>query len=839
MSRFYTYVRQWGNDILVTGYDNGQPFRERIKHNPTLYIPVSKDTNYKTLEGRSLAPKTFETIKSARSFMDRYRDVSNYQLYGYASFATEYISELYSGSDIKYDFDLLRIYYIDIETYSGNGFCEAADASEAITAITFFDSKTKKYYVFSYEGYTPNRQDVVHFEYKRESGLLQGFVDYWSKNYPDIVTGWNSTPFDMTYIVNRLIRVFGEHYSKRLSPWGIVTSKVIKQKRFGKDVETPTYEIAGINLLDYLDLYKKYVPNQEASYKLGYISNKVLGEDKLHFDGSLHELYMTDYQKYIEYNVQDVALLPQLEDKLGFIKLIVDVAYLGKVPTYMDAGGSVKWWEICIYNHLKEKGVYIPLKSYGEGGDIEKYEGAYVYDPEPGMYEWAVTFDVTSLYPSIIRSLNIGPETLVRPEDLTEELIDLSTRVNRNNLIERTIDTSILKKYNYSLSANGKFYRRDKQSFLSELMEKFFNLRVDFRQEASKAYKAGDMVLYKIYDIRQQAFKIILNSAYGCVGQQFFQFFSVDNAEAITITGQVINRGIEMWLNKYISELLGGDYKSRAFGGDTDSTFWCFNDFVTRYMSAENDNYKIARFLDKLCQTKIEPKIEEIIQETNDQLNFYSNNIHMSREVIATKAVITGKKRYFMNVLVEDEKYLSEPKLKIKGIEVVSSNMPTACRDYLMGAIKIIINEDEDALIRYIRGVREDFYSKDAESVCEAISVNGLYKYVTASGRLDKTQTIPYNTRAAYNYNTMLTKLNMGKEKTHIKDGDKIKLLYLTMPNPLGDNVVAFPDKLPDEFDLHDYIDYNKELEKFFIDKLKKITDSIGWRMSKRATIDV
>jgi len=849
---FYTNVRQWGDNILYIGYENGQRVQRKESFTPVLYLNDTSGAANKTdpehywKDGKDgiipLLPFPQDSIKEAKEFIKRWDGVSGMRVYGADKFNYEFIARKFNG-EIVYDVKKLRIFCIDIEVMSNNGFPKADKADEPVTVITIHDSNTGNLHVWGQANspggkYKPHLPNVVYQEFTDEITLLNEFVAFWSTNYPDIVTGWYSRGFDLTYITNRIKKLLGDKTVKRLSPWGIIQEKSSKIKRFGQMVEEKYYDFYGINELDYLDLYKKY-GNAQESYKLGFIAQKILGETKIEFDGSLHQLYSTDYQKYVEYNIQDVCLIPKMEEKLRFIELIVEVSYLGKVATYNDSLGTVKYWEVLIYNHLYEKDIHPPIKDQGEDKD-DQYEGAYVKSPIFGSHKFVVSVDLTSLYPKAIEQVNIGPDTLVDIDSLPHELRVLVSEVTPEKLINKEIDLSLLKKYNLSLAGNGRLFTKTERSFLSELMDKFFGRRSKYKKQMfvyKKAYEISHTITDKemsvLYDLKQHASKILINAAYGAVGNSYFQYFSIANAEAVTITGRVVIKWAEKRVNEYLNKLLKTDGIDRIVYIDTDSIYISFEDLI-KQMNLPDDTpeekLKIINFLDKLMETKILPFIKDCYQELFEYMNHHTNHMEMKREIISDRAIWTGKKRYFMNVYDKEGIRCAEPELKVMGIEVVKSSTPQVCRDKLEECLKIILRKDNTALLKYIGEFKTEFKKLSAKEIAFPRSVNEISKYKKYfSNPSIKGAGVPMHVRAAIHFNNLIKEHGLDNRHEAILDGNKIRFVYLRTPNVLQDNVVGFSDSLPKEFNLDRYIDYDMQFQKAFLDPLEAITTLIGW----------
>ena len=666
---FYTNVTQWGNNLLVREVVNGERVNTKVKYKPTLYAAVQEPTPFKTLKGKYVTPIQHNTIKEAKEWIEGYSNQPDLAC-GNTLFSYNYIADKFPNY-VKWDTDNILIVTIDIETECENGFPDPKLAEEPLISITLKNHQTKKIVVWGVGKFVNNRDDVTYVECKTEKELVQEFLVFWQDYYPDIITGWNTEFFDIPYICNRIKNLFGEDEVKRLSPWRNVFSKNV----FSMGRDHQIYEIQGVAALDYFDLYRKFTYTNQESYRLDHIAYVELGERK---DGNPYETfrewYQKDYQSFIEYNITDVELVDKLEDKMKLIELCLTMAYDAKV-NYVDVLGSVKYWDILIYNHLRKKNIVIPQKR--KNTKAEKYEGAYVKDPIVGMHNWVMSFDLNSLYPHLIMQYNISPETLYGQQKVKDMTVD--------KLLDKKVDTSILK--GVTLTPNGALFKTDTKGFLPEIMESMYNDRVTFKRkmlEAKQEYEnTKDPKLLKDisrYNNIQMAKKISLNSAYGAIGNAYFRYYDLLVAEAITTSGQLSIRWIEHALNEYLNTLLGTDKHDYVLASDTDSVYITFDKLVNKVFGERQDTTKIINFLDTIATQKIEPFIDKSYSELAGYVNAYSNKMSMKREVIADKGIWTAKKRYILNAYdVEGVRY-KEPQLKIMGIEAVKSSTPAPCR---------------------------------------------------------------------------------------------------------------------------------------------------------------
>ena len=468
--RFYTFVKPYGNDILLRGWDDeeGGPFMKRVKFNPTLFLPSKEPTKYKTLDGQFVTPIQPGGIKDCREFMEQYNGVDGITVHGFERYLYQFIGEEYPGH-IEYDMDKIKLWSLDIETSAENGFPKPMEAREEVLLITLKNFKTKKLITFGSRPYEPTRDDTNYIYCKSEFELLETFVGWWESVAPEVITGWNVNMFDITYLCNRIGQRCGEKTLKRLSPWGLVKSRT-KHNAIG--VLEQQYDIAGVSVLDYLDIYKKFTYTARESYRLDVIAELELGQKKLdhsEFD-TFKDFYTGNWKKFVDYNLVDVDLVDQLEEKMKLIDLVVLMAYDAKC-NYADTFAQVRLWDIIIYNYLKKKNIV--LSPGGRHDKPESFAGAYVKEPIPGGYEWITSFDLNSLYPSLIRFLNISPETL------------LDNR-HPNADVEKMITKDADMTSEVAVAANGSQYTKDFQGMMPKLVIKMYKERVGYKKEMLK-----------------------------------------------------------------------------------------------------------------------------------------------------------------------------------------------------------------------------------------------------------------------------------------------------------------------------------------------------------------
>ena len=821
MSRLYSNVTLLGDSILCRGYENGDSvsFKEIIK--PTLFVP-SPQGKWKSLTGESMTPVKQDGAKRAREFLEKYKDVDNFEVHGYERFVYQWISEKYPGQ-LRFNMSDMKIITIDIEVACENGFPDVEASQEEMLCITIKDLATGKFITWG------TREAKVDTEYRvfwTEQEMLADFHKWWCSNTPDIITGWNCNLYDIPYICRRLERVLGEKWQKSLSPW----NKVNMREVYIQGRRNLAYDILGVSILDYLDLYRKFTYTNQESYRLEHIATVELGEGKLDHSEfeNFKDFYTEHWQKFVEYNIKDVDLVDRLEKKMKLLELAVTMSYDAKV-NFEDVYSQVRMWDTLIYNYLKERKICVPPRQESKKDD--KYAGAYVKEPIPGLYDWVVSFDLNSLYPHLIMEYNISPETLV-PTRYPSISVD--------KILNGEIDIDS----DYCVAANGAQYRRDIQGFLPEMMQKIYDERTIYKKKMliakSEYEKTGDKELQadiSAFNNIQMARKIQLNSAYGAIGNQYFRYYSLANAEAITLSGQLSIRWIENKMNSYINKILKTKEVDYVIASDTDSIYLNLGSLVeTVFKGREKSDKSVLRFLEKVCDVEFEKYIQNSYEALATTVNAYDQKMFMKRENIANKGIWTAKKRYILNVWNSEGVQYAEPKLKMMGIEAVKSSTPSACRTAIKDALKVIMNGTESDVQEFVGNFRKKFETMPPEDIAFPRGCNGVGKFSNPATIYSKGT--PIHVRGALLYNFHAKKNKVTHKYPLIQEGEKVKFLYLRRPNKINENVISFFQTLPKEFGLDKYIDFDIQFQKSFLDPLQVIMDTINWKAEKIATLE-
>jgi DNA polymerase elongation subunit (family B) len=836
MVKFYTNVYSRGDKIYLRGYSSdNRRVHDVVDYKPYLFVPKRREasTHYRTLDNKPVEKMHFESISEARNFAKRYSDVANMEIYGLNNFRYLYIYDKFHG-ELDYDPTWINVISIDIETDSSDGFPDITKADKEITAITL--SRRGEKVVFGYYDYKPKNDRVEYIKCKDEYHLLNNFLKIWQSGryMPDILTGWNIEFFDLPYIVNRIKNILGVHEAKKLSPWGILEERTVETH--GR--ENQVYYPAGISVLDYLNLYKKFKFEQQESYKLESIAEvEKLPVKKLDYKTqgytSLDDLYRRNFELFIDYNIQDTTVIDLLEDKLKFIDQVIAFAYDAKV-NYGDVLTTVLPWDIIIHNYLLDRAIVIP--QFKKGDFSESLVGGYVKEVKPGMYKWPVSFDLNSLYPHLIMQYNISPETKGGREPYFPTI---------DSILDQY---AVIEDNGFAYAANGVRFSKEKQGFLPALMEKMYNDRTEFKKKMLEAKReleelpavAPDDKRREItnriarYHNLQLAKKIQLNSAYGALANEYFRWFDFDLAEAITMSGQLSIRWVERAINLYLNSLMKTKDVDYVIASDTDSIYVHMERLVKVLGATDRD--KIVEALHQFCKTKMQNVINKSYSHLAEYMHAYSQKMNMKRETIADKGIWKARKMYIMNALdIEDVRY-TEPQLKVMGIEAVRSSTPKACRASIKEALKLIMSSDEEVVQKYISEFKETFMKLPFEDVAFPRGMKNMDKYRDRNTVYSKGT--PIHVKGALLFNHMLIKNGLDKKYQMIGDGDKIKFSYLKVPNSVGDHVIAVLDELPKELDLHKYVDYDTQFQKAFLEPIKSILEVIGWQHEKVSNLE-
>ena len=844
----YLNVVKLGSNICVRGVDEyGNRYTEKVPYEPYSYVESNTITEDRSMTGRYLRTVHHESMSEAYQFKKRCTS-QDIKVYGMDDNVCQYMTDMYNND---YDTENVKVFYIDIENLmrdkNGDRFgIDTEGAHGELTAITIYDTSTKKYHVFGtheWENELYPHLDIEYYHAIDEYDLCLLFLAFWKSNYPDIVTGWNSNFYDIPYLINRLYQVIGEARTRKLSPWNKITRREHHNDKGKLEID---YKIVGIACVDYIQIYKKNTFHKQESYKLDFIANAELGKGKLDFHDegykNLDDLHDRNYQKYIDYNIRDVESLIQIDDKNGFVDIVIGIAHYA-IVNYDEVYSVLRCWDSIRHTYLKARNVISSPKSRNEKPD--QFIGAYVKEPRPAMYKWIVTFDLSSLYPSIIMTCNIGDETLLAYDDIPDELLELYDRdISRLILNEEITDTQmrVLKDNNLVMAANGTFYHNQDQSVQSILCEDILAKRkvyktamLKYKDEYERAKTAGadDAELKRINDLvtynknQQLVVKVLANSLYGAMGNQHDRYFDLKLAEGVTLTGQTIIKWAEKKVNEYLNKVLDTDDVEYCIYSDTDSIFVNLDPMVQK-LGLEGEP-KIVEFLDTVGD-KINDKLSEFYDELGVTLNTQNNKMNMKREVISSSSIFRSKKNYAMKVWDNEGVRYDEPDYKIMGIEVVRSTTPQFIKERIREVLIMMLSDcSRTDLLDYVEKVRQEY--NDNENLEDTVFPKGtkdLEKWMDA--KTVYLPRVPIHVRGSLLFNKYYA-----DEDNIIQSGDSVRYSYLKKPNPMNENVISFIDDMPEE--LKPYIDKGINFEKIFLKPVTSLASVIGWSMNNTISL--
>lgn len=739
-----------------------------------------------------------------------------------------------------------RILFYDIEVAKEKGadgrykYSTPKDADNTITSIAAYDNIDNVYNMWLLDP-TGELEDRVTDEYNlyvidNEANLLQAFIDYWIGLNPNIITGWNNDFFDNPYLINRIEKVLGSAYVYQLSPIGIVVN----------DPEKLTVEIAGITSFDYQYLYKKFSYSEEPRYSLDWISKKELKRGKIEYEGSLQKLYETDIEKFIQYNITDVELILALNEKLGYIDLALAQCHESHVP-YKHIYFSSYCLDGAAITHCTRRGIVLPNRKFARNPDESKARGAFVKPPEKGLHQWIFDLDLKSLYPSIIRTLNISPETKMAKIynwdeeryylqntadewDLTWSFTSVRYRKEKINSIDLK---ELLEDRKMVIASNGVIYRTDEKGLLPTLLEGWDEGRTEAK-DLMKKYKAeGNKEMTQFYNTRQLSKKVFSNSLYGVLLLLSSRYYDKDNGEAITTTGVSTIQITSKYSNKYYSDKTGriDDY---CIYTDTDSVFYS----AIPILKAEDPNYDLNEDTFENASANVIRVAGELQKEINSMYDIYAKRFHncdthflsIKQENVARRGIWIKKKRYAQHIINEEGVPVNY--IDVKGLDSVRSNFPQAFRDVMNAIITGILHDKTmDEVTDILLNFKDELPAASFDDVTIPTSVKDITKYNPSTRDMFHfIKSTPAHVKAALAYNDFLKLHDMEGEK-QIADGDKIVWAYLA-ENELG--IVALALKNEDDpqvvYDyVYKHIDRDKIFNKILVKKIQDFYDHIGW----------
>ena len=819
-----------------------------FEYYPT-YYEVHPEGQFETLDGRRANPTK------------RYDRENNNLLEKDIPVETNILVDCFKDQDDPPEYHNVVFLDIECEIFGALTPENIKRAGGKITSIALYDKNLQTYYCYILDetkSITPSHENGKHIiPCHTETDLLYRFLDIWEQTDPTIISGWNSEYFDIPFLYYRILNQLGVQQANRLSPLRTVQVEEYFDKKKGQN--NTSINLRGINHLDYMLLHQKFIMKQEPSYKLNDIGLKYVKLGKVEYEGSLTKLFKDDIDKFIEYNIRDVEILVALDEKLQFIDLTVNICHLCHTP-YENIFYSTALNEGAILTYLRRKNIVSPNKPTTTNpelkGVVEEYAGGYLKDPVPGLYEWVIDLDFTSLYPSIIRSLNIGVETLVGNVVLRDKydnkwaLGDLQqldpdykillenkkrkqTRITASELIK------IIEKNKLKVSASGGLFKTEIGSVSAEVLTDWFAKRKEYKNMMKKAGKAGDKDKYAFYDKRQHAYKIKLNDLYGCYAQNGWRYTDGYKviSKSITLTGQRLTQESIKFVNKWMNERLGTYEKDYIVTSDTDSLFIQVKDLCLRRrpeLATQGREEWVKAVLEIAT---------EIQQAANDNLNrlvkelfniYDEHYFELKQEVVIERGYFAGKRRYAMYIV--NKEGVTADELVVMGMDIMKSNFPPIFRKFGNELIQsIMFGKPKKEIDKMIQDFKKSIGTRPILELAKPTGVKEISKYVDREPTAGAIFSIinkgaPVNTKAAIYYNDLLKFKKLDKKYHIIQEYDKIYWVYLK-DNPYKIDNLALTGNDPEEITefINQYVDKEKTFDTIILNKLENLYADLGW----------
>ena len=837
------YNSQNRSIILWTWSETGQRIKVETSFEPYLYVE-SLDW-----DGPGKATSIFNTnLKKItfKSSYDRYKfvnETSITRLYHNIGVEQQFLLDTFKNDVDSPEFaqQPLKIWYLDIEVYAKDEFPTADKAKYPINLITIFDSLSKTFFTWGLKPYTTQKSNVVYTYCKTEEELLENFLRHLKKDYPDIITGWNIEQFDIPYIINRYTNVFDRDKARQLSPVNTLYYREAIAEKFGKTIGR--WIINGISCIDYLEAYRTFTPGEKESYSLNYISELELGEGKLAINATnLASLSENDWTNFVDYNIQDVDLVVRMEDKRNILKLVRILAYKG-LTQFERALGKVSIVTGAVALQAAKQGFIIP--TFKNDKTRDEYNGGFVKEPDKGLRKAIVSYDANSLYPSVILSLNISPETKIgKIVDKTDTSVKI--RLANNKDVELSLEKfkKLITKEELSISRYKILYTQKFRGVVPNLIDRLYKERVEAKNTSLK-YRA-DIEKYKqsphtmpSFDVKQAAilaeqfdtyqltFKILLNSIYGIFAQKQSPFFDIDHAASVTLTGQSVVKQASIIVDDYLKSRYNTTSQTTIYN-DTDSLYLTLEEVCNLNKIQVHKNnivtpemHSLVKELDNVLNTEIKTWAVAALNSKDPRFVF-------KREVICDAGVFLRKKRYILHVL--DQEGVQKNKFKYVGVEIARSSTPTVIKGFIKRVLETaILTENSHESNRVYRDIYSEFKSLPVEDIAIRKNVKEYEKYARHATDYSIGKGTPIHVKSSIYYNQLLERFNLESKYEAIQSGNKIKYFY-TAPNKYNIKSIAFTNYYPEEFaDIK--VDYEEMFTKIVTPLLQSVYDAMSWRL--------
>jgi DNA polymerase elongation subunit (family B) len=829
---------------LFTWDSEGKRIAVDTTFEPYIYLETNNKPDCTSIFNTKLKKKKFRNQAERSRYL---KDNKITRIFENLNIQQQYLIDSFWEESEKPEFNNnpIRVLFIDIETYSPDEFPKPEDPTHPINVITVYDTVRKHFVTWGLKAYHVKKEHTTYIHCRSEKELLSRFLNFFISDYPDILSGWNSEFFDVPYIINRITRILGEDETKKLSPVGYIRPIVFKG-RFGR--EQVHWHIEGVSCVDYLDIYKRFCPVLRESYKLDAIGQVELGEKKIDYgDTNLASLADDNWELFIDYNIQDVNLLVRLEEKLQYLKLLRMIAYAG-LTTFEGALGSLSVITGLCAIRARTRNQRIPTFNKEVHSD-EQNAGAYVGDPLKGFQKNVVSFDANSLYPNVMITLNLSPETKVGViVDKTDNEITIQHVNGQTFKLSNHHFVEFVKKEKIAISKAKVLFTQKEKGVIPETVDHFYKKRVEIKRQLKilqkklvtleKGSEEYDKLKLQVdnLNITQHTIKILINTIYGYFGNKHSPLGDDELAESITLTGQAVIKESNRLLEEYIKSKAGltdEDIKTDTpiIYNDTDSSYVSIKHIVEKTgLKMLNEKGKITPEYYKQVQEIEEYLNEKIALWGKSALGSEDCRLNFKREAIADVGLFLQKKRYVLHVL--DEEGIPCDKFKYTGVEVVRTTMPAPIKPYVKKIIEtMLLTRDFNQTNKIFNETYDIFKNLPVEDIAFVMGIKGYEKYSALCDGFKTTKHMPIHVKAAYFYNILLDRFNTGKKYEKIASGDKVRYFYAKQPNRFGISTIGYKYAFPKEFIEYFIPDHELMFTKIIFSVIERFYEAVNWKL--------
>jgi DNA polymerase elongation subunit (family B) len=841
------YYDSRDRSVTLLGWDkDGRRVSFNASVDPYLYLEGNGE--YESIYGTKLVKKIFRTQYDRFKFL---KETNIKRVFDNFPVTQQYLIDTFWKVNETPEFSKhpIKVMFVDIEVYAPDDFPHASEAKEPVNVITIYDSLINKFITWGIKDYSTDDPDVKYVKCVNEKDIFIKFIEYFEKDYPDILTGWNSEFFDIPYIINRCTKILGQEYTKRLSPTGNVYDRKIKGQ-FGQ--EQTRWYIEGISLIDYLDVYKRFCLGLRESYKLNSIAQVELGESKVDIGATnLATLADKDWKTFIDYNIQDVKLLVKLEEKLKYTELIRMLAYVG-LTTFEAAMGSLSVINGATAVKARYRNQKIPSFIRNED-DGTKNPGAYVGEPLNGFQQNIISFDANSLYPNVMISLNISPETKVGViEDKNDNEVTIRHVSGKTYTLPLDKFASFVSKEQIAISKANVLFTQNKKGVMPEILDYYYEKRqtikktlsklkrqyANFQDKTSAEAKSVKLNIDQL-DAKQMCIKVFINSIYGYFGNKNAPFGDDDIASSITLTGQSVikhsNELLKTFIRNEINDIEQDELDKCIIYNDTDSSYVSIKPLINKGLPFAVKG--------KLCKETLD-KVNEIEAFLNKEIKVWGGKVLNSkdcrfvfkREAIADVGVFLQKKRYVIHIL--DDEGIACDKFKYTGVEVVRSTMPNAIKPYVKKIIETMLStQNINETNKLLNETYDIFKDLPVEDITFVSGIKGYEKYAGQCDGFVTAKGMPCHVKAAYMYNLLLDRFNITTKYEKISSGDKVRYFYVRQPNKFNISAIAYKYYYPEEFKEIFEPDYETMFENHIFSVIERFYQNVNWTAQKPGSL--